>query len=275
MPHLAILFDDGSVYDLSLEKKVSPSKEWILKLPKKDQYHGYSDQRGILYFVDGELKSPVIKYHKSINQEGHEIIPFNINNVKSRLGILGPIGMVFRCSVSVGNHFWLFGSTNIEHPIWIINTFTTNVETAIWYKKKEKFGSGPDLPNFMTQNFVDKTQKFCSTSLNSTHLMMFGFFNKSNEGYTRVAIVDFYNQIWNDWNPLPFEYDKLFQNCHASVVFDKAENAKIWLLIEKSIQEFDESEVQLMSFALCNGDDWKMEKSQMIGERILSMLSNS
>ena len=278
MPHLAILLEDGSVYDFSLEEKVSLSKEWILKLPKKYQYHGYSDQKGILYFVDGELKSPVIKYHKSLNQQGHDIIP--INNFQQQFTSIDqeysePKKVVFRCSISIGPIFWLLGSTEFGHPKFlVINDFLTNVETTVWYKKKEKLGHGPDLPSFMMNNVVDDYQKFCTASLNSTHLMIFGFLkqNDLNLGFARAAIVDFYNQLWIDWMSLNFKTDEVFHNCYASIVFEKTGKAYIWLLIQKLVIGIGENQLQLMSHELFQGDDWETQTSYTIGERILSSL---
>ena len=97
---MAIIFEDGNVYDLSLEEKVSPSKGPFLKLPKKQQYHGYSDETGILYFFDGELKSPITRFHESINKQGHDTFSIKFDQLNKLL--FGGSALVFRCSISIG-----------------------------------------------------------------------------------------------------------------------------------------------------------------------------
>ena len=49
--HLAIIYDNGSVWDFSFEEKIPKIKEKLLKLPKSGGYYGFSDDRGILYFL--------------------------------------------------------------------------------------------------------------------------------------------------------------------------------------------------------------------------------
>ena len=244
---------------MSLEEKVSPSKGIILKLPKKEKYHGYSDGKGILYFLDGELKSPVTKYHKSINKQGHETIPIQANKLKELifLGATSENDEIIRNSISFGNHFWLFG---IQFKNQDFEPRITNSNTALWYKKKQKFGIGPDLPDFLIDNEMTKYRKFCTLSLNSTHLMAFGFTKNSEENYNKVAFIDFYKNIWKYWISLNLEEKDRFRNCHASLVFDKNGNKKIWLVLEKYqyLANTNLFQLVLMSNLLSENNQWEI-----------------
>ena len=126
--HLAIVFQDGSVYDLSLEENISKSKKWILKLPKKAQYHGYSDEKGIIYFLDGDLNSPLIRYHKAINNQGHNTISIKTGKQKKISNHTN--GATFISSVLVADKFWLFGGTHVSN---LFKGLVTG--TAVRYKK--------------------------------------------------------------------------------------------------------------------------------------------
>ena len=55
MMHLAMISQNGTIWDVSLNEKLSPSKKYLFKLPNSCWYHGYSDDRGVLYFIDGYL----------------------------------------------------------------------------------------------------------------------------------------------------------------------------------------------------------------------------
>ena len=74
MLHLAMISKNGTVWDLSLNEKNSPSKKNLFKLPKSCSYHGYSDDKGILNFITGQLEEHKVEfksYHKNRNQYTH------------------------------------------------------------------------------------------------------------------------------------------------------------------------------------------------------------
>ena len=74
MLHLAMISKNGTVWDVSLNEKVSPSKMFLFKLPTSCScgYQGYSDDRGILNFIEGHLNRKFVQYHSSINRNGHK-----------------------------------------------------------------------------------------------------------------------------------------------------------------------------------------------------------
>lgn len=61
--HLIIIDINCNIWDLSLSETVSPSNGRLFKLPNSLKYHGYSDDSGYVYFIDGQIKKPVVKYH--------------------------------------------------------------------------------------------------------------------------------------------------------------------------------------------------------------------
>ena len=71
MKHLILISTNGTVWDISFNENKSPSKKRLFELPNSCQYHGYSDDKGILYFISGRLGTTkkVIKYHPSF---GHQ-----------------------------------------------------------------------------------------------------------------------------------------------------------------------------------------------------------
>ena len=113
MLHLAIISRNGTVWDLSFNEKVSLSKMFLFKLPKSCScgYRGYSDDKGILNFIEGHLNRKFVQYHSS----------FNGNGVKTgiRHHIKGEVGwqkmangkkMCYTQSLQFGNTLWLFGA---------------------------------------------------------------------------------------------------------------------------------------------------------------------
>ena len=144
-------------------------------------------------------------------------------------------------------------------------------QTALWYKKRQKFVLGPDLPNYFSPMTLQLYKNICSVSLNSTHVMLFGFL--VDEGYTihqykGVAIIEFSRNIWTNLAPLPIEYHESIKKCHAAPVFDKLGNQKIWLIAHKYNRfEYASSWLELMSYELSHGSHWNIEASYQIGEK--------
>ena len=42
-----------------------------MKLSKSEQYFGYSDENGVLYFIHSDTGKGITKFHKSFNKKGH------------------------------------------------------------------------------------------------------------------------------------------------------------------------------------------------------------
>jgi hypothetical protein len=74
MLHLAMISKNGTVWDLSLNEKMSPSKTFLFKLQESFScgYQGYSDDKGILNFIEGRLDRKFIQYHSSFHGNGYK-----------------------------------------------------------------------------------------------------------------------------------------------------------------------------------------------------------
>ena len=108
MPHLAFILENGTVIDFSLYPDKSPSVGKLIKLPKSSMYHGYSDDQGVLYFIDGELRKPVTKIHKQLNQNGYQTLPYFLSLPNPCDNDFVLCDQKFDHGISIGSHFWLF-----------------------------------------------------------------------------------------------------------------------------------------------------------------------
>ena len=102
IPHLVTVSKSGEVYDFSFAENVSPSRGFLFKLSKAEHYYAFSDQKGVLHFVDSQLKRAITRYHPKLNKQGHQIIQ------NSALDS-GP--HIYIQSLLINGFFWLFGQT--------------------------------------------------------------------------------------------------------------------------------------------------------------------
>ena len=105
--HLAMIFDDGLVYDFSVKDKCLKDANLLMKLPKSKEYFGYSDNNGVIYFLHSDEAKKITKFHKSFNNKGH----ITVNKSKRPKALIGKDSHGFQYSYGVllGNRFWTFG----------------------------------------------------------------------------------------------------------------------------------------------------------------------
>ena len=107
MPHIAVIYRDGSVFDISLEEKLSPSKNLLIKLPDdtndkddRGKRYAYQDQIGTLYFFSSTRPITQLqqksRFH-TITHNGQKLFDFD-QRVKLYSG------------TQLGNKFWVWGS---------------------------------------------------------------------------------------------------------------------------------------------------------------------
>ena len=110
MLHLAMISKNGTVWDMSLNEKVSPSKMFLFTLPKSSLcgYRGYSDDKGILNFIEGHLTRKFVQYHSSFNGKGHKT---GIKRHLKDIGLQGNGNACYTQSLQFGNSLWLFGAS--------------------------------------------------------------------------------------------------------------------------------------------------------------------
>ena len=115
--HLAMVSKNGTIWDISLNENRSPSKHYLLKLPKSCTYHGYSDAKGVLYFIDGHLRKKLTKYHSSFDKKGHEKGDKIDVSKLCWMSLTTCTSIELSCykqSLQFGNLFWLYGNTFIN-----------------------------------------------------------------------------------------------------------------------------------------------------------------
>ena len=196
--HVALIYMDGSVYDISMEENISPSKKLLLTLPKDQFYMGYQDQIGILYLMSSRISSRLItKYHTIF---GDKTIPSSVipNKITDSTGTIDSVGSM---GVQVGALFWVIGHKNykIHDNVDATGTFMYQgepISTWIWFVKRQKWRQGPLIPD------IDEFAESTSAAINGTTAMVM-----FNQDVVVTRVYDFANEklihypILNYWEP--------------------------------------------------------------------------
>ena len=103
--HLALVVGKGTIWDISLNEHTSPSRKELITLPGSIQYFGYSDDKGSLYILDGELKKKVQMINFNVISKTISTSPINSNysSIFNEENFF-----FFKKGVRFGKHFWLF-----------------------------------------------------------------------------------------------------------------------------------------------------------------------
>ena len=72
--NFAAIFDKGKVCHFSMNETVPQARGVLFHLPKSKGYFGYSDDKGILYFIHSDIRKSITQFHKNLNGKGHKII---------------------------------------------------------------------------------------------------------------------------------------------------------------------------------------------------------
>ena len=204
----------------------------MLKLPKSEQYFGYSDDHGVIYFIHSDTEKFITKYHKSFNNKGHITVQKSKRS-KALMKEIGHRGLQFQynCGVLMGNSFWTFGGfqnipQNIKQtgPQFKFGSLIPNENTTIWRTKKQVWTKGPELITtsygFVVYESMHYFSSFSSV-INSTSIILFG-------GVTVVC----FNIVTNRWTNYPDFPCNLDNNMVApTVTFDK--NGKRYVYISR------------------------------------------
>ena len=174
-PHLALVMENGSVWDITSNDQFKTiEKKLLIQLPKSRDYnyHTFLTNNRVLNFVKDDISSNIIQYQKSLNNQNHSKIKkssvqFNDNindgfltNIDVNLLSFG--GLSFKHGIQVGSMFWLIF---VDFPAFtsslnFLNQITTvHDSTMIWFSNKQRWRRGPDLqPN-------EKKEVFFMTNL--------------------------------------------------------------------------------------------------------------
>ena len=71
---MAVIYDNGRILDFSFMNKTLVVRKQLFQLPKSEDYFGYSDENGVLYFIHSDAEKSITKYHKSFSKMGHKIV---------------------------------------------------------------------------------------------------------------------------------------------------------------------------------------------------------
>ena len=106
---MALIYDNGTVYDYKFQdKKISPQNE-LLKLPKSNAYYGYTDEKSkTLYFIHDRTRLSITEFDPRTGW--HRTIPKS-----QRKG-----DWIFLDSIRVGDMFWSFGKLAPFTPLFTL-----------------------------------------------------------------------------------------------------------------------------------------------------------
>ena len=113
--NLAIVLDNGSVWDISFDDKfMAMKKKLLIQLPYKKYttYLPFSTNLKVLNFVRNDLGRDIIQYHKKLNKQGHMTIGKSLfPTIRYQLLVKYIDG------IQVGNMFWVFNAVIGKHVL--------------------------------------------------------------------------------------------------------------------------------------------------------------
>ena len=91
-----MIFDEGKVCHFSMNETVPEARGVLFQLPKSSghlgysgRYFGYSDAKGILYFIHSNITKSITQFHKKLSIKGHKVIQgskYKLKEVCEELG---------------------------------------------------------------------------------------------------------------------------------------------------------------------------------------------
>ena len=222
-----MIFDDGLVYDFSVKDKSLHNMNFLMKLPKSEQYFGYSDDNGVIYFIHSDTEKFITKYHKSFNKKGHITVQKSKRS-KALMKEIGSPGLKYQYSYGVllGNRFWTFGGyVSFPGPFFkfVYEYQFLSTQTTIWNTKRQVWIKGPELITKSIHNNSTEYKSYPSV-INSTSIILIG-------GYTVVCLNIAANK-WTDYPDFPLNTDPHFiEMVTSTVTIDK--NRKRYVFSEK------------------------------------------
>ena len=69
----ALIYEDGSVFDISLYSQVSSSRNFLFKLSQDKAYFGYVEELEVLHFISSTIARKISRYHH--DPFGHQPFP--------------------------------------------------------------------------------------------------------------------------------------------------------------------------------------------------------
>ena len=265
VPHIAVIYNDGSVYDVSLEESISPSRNLLLELPKEEDIKGrryaYQDHIGTLYFISSTISRPIIQYYYGFGAiatlSSHK---FKDLDFKFRLDL----------GTQVGNKFWLFGfayhhQTMIGGHGWDDLDFGLGLNqdqlsyrtTYIWYTRRQKWIEGPVL-------FYGISSPWACTGINATSAVFVSY----QPNPTRAYVYDFVQEQMFDYPVLPQSVRNLQDHFAAlyalTTLIGKTQKRVYWGCLMRNIDDTHKGVFALVYYDLDQGiyGQWIVEHMQ-------------
>ena len=278
VPHIALIYEDGSVYDYSTQPNISPPQGLLIKLPKFEQksYFGYSDELGSLYFMDGSLTKLITQYNKKNFKIGHHTIPnsknqlidslYRIDGSNTKLNTqygknmfihghntnsnskhqLKDLKGHFTHGIQVGDLFWVWGHSyeSFKTVSNTLNNLNCRIEdglctvTYVWYIKRKIWRKGPTLPNYLAPQWE-------AVSINRTAVLFVGAYLKKSLDIGEYE-HDYIGEIRNGTNFVPD--DTLTSLQRYTAVFDF--ESEQWQIYPSVFEDFPEHVVHSYSLAV-------------------------
>ena len=225
LPHILVITENGTVLDVSIHENTSPSKGQLIKLPKLKKYFGYSDPKGVLYFIDGNLQKPVTTFHSSF---GHKTIKMNqVSATETACG-----GLYFR-----GN-FWLYEFSKQSQISFDPSSFLACISgfvlpyTYSWQHEKQYLIDGPNIKS----ELHGIEGQFCSTSINFTHIFV-AFYAESENLEENFFILDYEKGLWTTLPKNPNQNFVMF--CQCIITMNKRFEKMLYLFRANFVEELD------------------------------------
>ena len=207
--HLALIYDEGTVWHFSMNRDRPLVEEKMLKLPKSNGYFGYSDDKGALYFIHSSINKPVTKFHKNLNKNGHKILPRSKRFDCKSCGIGFDdecIDFEYSNGILLGIGFWTFG----KMPLAFSDNYFAKpefIDTDIWKPKRDIWVKGPNILNRKQNGYHYEFSDFldlCSIALNRTTIILVGgLFHDDNTGDPHLSCFFLVNVKSNNWIKYP------------------------------------------------------------------------
>ena len=229
-----MIFDEGHVWQFAMNGNAPLVKKKLFKLPKSQGYHGYSDEKGVLYFIQSDVDKPITQFHEKMSKDGHKVIPKSAmcSKVSESFVPLNWWSVVpcpkpplqYQRGILMDVGFWSFGKKfqdSIGHYFDPIPRDNPR-QTHIWNRKKKLWIQGPPLLGFENHEYsYTNYSSLCPIALNrSTTLMIGGMIDKETNNSCAVFanlvfLVDINDFRRNNWKRFPkFPIDRISNDAY-------------------------------------------------------------
>ena len=257
VPHVALIYEDGSVFDISLYNQVSPSRNFLFKLSQDKAYFGYVEELEVLHFISSTIARKITRYHDPF---GHQTIPQSVPKAIHR------DDSYYTHGLRMGNKFWVWGASYKNEQLFDL---PVRPQTYLWYIKRQKWRRGPIMP----PDFIFYLEKpTTSTAINQSHVLIVSRSDWKSDGFLHGFVYDFEREKWTLYpsvtSDILYPDHTFLQHCSLATLISKNEDQKVFLsclvihINEMGVElQFLRSQMILLSYNLTPGNagEWVFE----------------